>query len=150
MTKGRIAVFEMAHLIDIKIRHEERVHIFSAPGVYERTYLIMDQSIAAGTMFYGDTILACFGIHCTFPGSYEAWILPSQYVAIAPIFFVKTIKQYLDSFAKTFQCHRIQTTSIDDPFHERWMSAIGFQKEGTLRQFTHTKKNFCIYGRLWQ
>lgn len=130
------------------MREQEFMGSFSLEDAYERIELISNTSTKAGTFVRDGRILCCAGFSMLWPGVADGWIIPSIYIKDAPISFCKFIKNYINTIMKTFNCHRFQTTSFDDPFHERWMKWLGFEKEGTMRKYTHDQQNHCIYARV--
>lgn len=145
-----IVPFDPHHIQVMDIRDIEKETTFSLPDAYERI-LDSTQNVKgeAGTFLYEGRILCCAGFRIIWPGVIEGWIIPSIWVKTAPISFAKYMRRYVESIAKSFRCHRFQTASPDDPFHERWMNWMKFQKEGTMRNYTHNKKTYCLYSRLF-
>lgn len=106
-------------------------------------------SVQAVTVVLDGRILFCAGFCPLWPGVFELWMIPSVYAKTAPVFFARTIRRYIDRIAIDFAAHRLQTTSFDDPFHRRWMTWLGFQPEGVLRQFTQDKRDMVQFGRIF-
>ena len=140
--------FHPRHLEIMDMRQEEALGAFSMEDAQERIEAISEASIKAGTFMYDGRILCCAGFSMLWPGVANGWIILFTNGKPDTISFCKLIKGYVDSIMKSFNCHRFQTTSFDDPFHERWMTWLGFKKEGTMEKYTHDKKNQCIYARV--
>jgi hypothetical protein len=122
---------------------------FQTPESYARVEQMVKISVQSGTFLYDGRILFVAGFCKLWNGVFELWMIPSVYAPSAPVFFVRTLKRYITAIARDFKAHRMQTTSFDDDFHEKWMGVLGFQKEGTLRAFTESKQTMCQYGRLF-
>lgn len=97
------------------------------------------------TVFIGDTILALFGFWKKWEGVYEVYVYPSTHTNSRPIFYVRWVRRLLDTIAKSHRMRRQETTSLADEQTDRWMRALGFECEGTKRQFT-AKREDC---RMW-
>lgn len=146
-----IVKFHPKHLEVMEIREDELFGVFSLPDIYDRLENLDKSSIQAVTFVLDGRILAVAGFSQPWKGVLEGWIIPSRFVKThAPVSFPKLIRRYIEAISKTWKCHRFQTTSFDDTFHERWMGWLGFTKEGTLKWYTHKKQNYCIYARYFE
>lgn len=109
---------------------------------WERDHMDFDQvkRISAVGMMWsiydGDLIIAITGFVKHWDGVYEVFVYPSVYTSRHPITYVRQIKRYLDSVAKTFRMRRQQTTSLANERTDRWMRLLGFVNEGTLVGYT--------------
>lgn len=101
---------------------------------------------SCGTAVYKGKIIAIFGFFQIWPGVLEVWILPSIYVQEHPIPFLRAAKQYIKGLIRDYNPHRVQSCSIDNMLHEGWMRFTGFEKEGTLRQYTANKVDYCQWA----
>lgn len=145
----KVLNFHPRHLEVMEVREYEAAWLGNLKGAYAKIEQLTKDSVQAGTFMYDGRVLFCAGFSWVGPGVLEVWMIPSMHAKEASVFFGRTIKRLIESIARDFKAHRIQTTSNDDAFHERWMEWLGFQKEGTMRQFTHDKKNMCVYARLF-
>ena len=140
--------FNAFHLEVMDIRQEEQESIMALPETGTRFEYLAESSIDAKTFMYDGRIIFCAGYKELWPGVIDCWMIPSIYVETAKIGFCRMLRNYIDDIIKEQGCHRFQTTSPDDDFHERWMRFMGMQKEGTMRQFTHTKRSYSMYSRV--
>lgn len=99
------------------------------------------------TMFKGDTILALLGFWCKWEGVYEVYVYPSIHTPKYATFYVKRIRNLLRTIAKSHGMRRQQTISLADAHTDRWMRALGFDCEGTMRQFTARKEDCRMWVR---
>lgn len=141
--------FNIHHLQVMDIRDAEMKSLFALDNALELVKEFTDGRAEAGTFLYDGRVLCCAGFKEIWTGVLEGWVIPSVWVKTAPISFAKYIKRYVESIAKTFKVHRFQSPAIDDELHERFMTFLGFSKEGTMRQYTHDKKDYCMYARLF-
>lgn len=98
------------------------------------------------TLMDDGRILCCFGYIQLLPGVAEVWLLPSVYVRDSPVALVSEVKGYLESTAKVFQWHRIQTVTQDIPYHRKWMHVLGFEEEGVLKKY-FDKQDYIMSAR---
>jgi hypothetical protein len=148
MTAVEIIPFRPWHLHAMDMRETEQQGVFKVDDVKERFGVLAEVGIAAGTFVRKNEILFCAGFHKLWAGVFEVWMVPSAYVARVPFVVGRLAKRYIDRIECDFKAHRIQTTSYDDPFHERWMGFLGFKKEGVLRKYMPDQTNMCVYGRV--
>lgn len=147
MIEFQIVKFHPKHFECMDIRQKEKDAIFSLPDAYARYEHVAEASLQAATFIGDGRVLFCAGFFLLWSGVAEFWMIPSAHVGKYPMPFYRTIRQYLKEIPATFKLHRIQTTSYDDAFHEKWMRKLKFKKEGTMEQYRHDKSNMCIYGR---
>ncbi len=62
---------------------------------------------------------------------------------------MKNIRWFLEQIASIIKVHRVQTTSLADALHDRFMESLGFECEGVLRQFTDLKEDYKAWARLF-
>lgn len=148
MRDVKILEFNPAHFECMDIRQKERDTIFSLPDAQERYGRMAQAAVQAFTFIVDGRILFCAGFTVLWEGVADFWMVPSVYTKEHPFVFYKLIRRYLAAIPQTFRLHRLQTTSYDDPFHEKWMRKLGFEKEGTMKQYLHTKENMVVYGRV--
>lgn len=103
----------------------------------------------AVTILYNERILVCAGHIQLWPGVAEIWAIPSECVAEHTLVFNRAIKRYVESLAKTYNYHRMQTYSFNDSVHDRWMKWLGFECEGILKKYTYNKLDYKMWARLF-
>lgn len=99
------------------------------------------------TYIKDDRIIFCCGLKLLRRGVAHCWVVPSVYVDKYPKSFYKEIKNLLESYAKKMNIHRVQT-SVTDEFI-KWIEAIGFERESTLKQITFDKKDEYLYTKFY-
>lgn len=140
--------FEEGHLKLLELRDDEHNGAFNLEDIEERVRTFVAASMQVGTFVSRGRVVCIAGFHCLWPGVLEGWIFPSRFLFDCPVLYARVIKRYVDSISKGFNCHRFQAYAVDNPTQERWMRFLGFEKEGTLRQFGHDKQDFCMYARV--
>lgn len=133
----------------MEIRQKEKDAIFTLPDAYSRFENMAAASVQAATFIQDGRIIFCAGFTILWGGVADLWMVPSVYVRENPLAFYRTVRGYLKVLPETFKLHRIQTTSYNDAFHEKWMTKLGFQKEGVMRQYRHDKSDMVMYGRVF-
>ncbi len=153
MSEVQIVPFDPHHCQVMDIRDIEFADTFKLDDVYSRLQGVKESidrgEGEAGTFIYEGRILCCAGFRRMWPGLIEGWIIPSVWIKTAPVSFAKYMRRYVESVAKTFKCHRFQTLSPDDEFHDRWMKWMKFEKEGVMKKYTHTKRDYGIHARFF-
>lgn len=90
------------------------------------------------------TVLGVFGAVPTVPGVCEVFILASADQKRFPIIFAKSVRKELYTLKGKFR--RIQAVSKNDDFHARWLSWLGFEKEGTMRRYGVDGEDMVMWG----
>lgn len=147
MNKLDVVPFSVEHLDLVDIRKIELDNIFSLPGAKERYAMFAQVSAQAFTFIVDDVILFCAGIIMLWPGVADIWMIPSEHTKKHEFLFYRTVRGYLSVLPETFKLHRLQTTSYDDTFHEKWMTKLRFKKEGVMHKYLHNKNNMVVYAR---
>lgn len=144
-----VIAFHPKHLECISLRPEEKNTTFAMPDVYKYFENVAAASVQSYTFLEEGRVFFCAGFVLLWPGVMDFWMVPSAYVKTKPFTFYRTIRGYLKVIPETFKLHRIQTTSFCDEFHDKWMKKLGFEKEGTMRQYCMDKRDMAFYGRVF-
>ena len=122
----------------------EEAKIIEAVGI-EHFYGLLEMGQVL-TICDEDKIVAIMGIYKLWSGVYESWVLPSQYITDYSFKYLRIVKQYIDSIKKTYYMHRLQTFSVNDLLHDRWMGFLGFKKEGILTSYTPDGTDYAMWS----
>jgi len=142
--------FNVHHLQVMDIRDEEMKSLFGLDNGLEIVNALTKGKGEAGTFLYDGRVLFCAGFKELWTGVMEGWIIPSIWIkSVPPRLFIRCVKRYVEATAKAFNVHRFQSPALDNALHERFMGFLGFQKEGIMRQYTHDKRNYCMYARIF-
>lgn len=93
-------------------------------------------------------IVAVVGYIEPMKGVLDVMVIPSIHVPDFALPFLRYVKTVLNSVAATVPAHRMQTFSKADPQTDKWMKILGFECEGTMKQFTTDKQDYRIWARL--
>lgn len=129
------------HWFQIELRQWERDNInpMSVAAIADYGMLF--------TLFLDGDILAIVGFYEKWEGVFEVYVYPSIHTPRYPVFYVKKIRRYLGTIAKSHKMRRQQTYSLADDATDRWMRALGFQCEGTCREFTARREDVRMWVR---
>lgn len=93
-------------------------------------------------------IVAIVGYIEPMKGVLDVMVIPSIHVPEFALSFIRYVKTALNVIAHMVPAHRMQTFSKADPQTDKWMKILGFECEGTMRQFTSDKQDYRIWARL--
>ncbi len=131
------------HFDLLELRPEESNLTQNYFGV-EKAKALVDLSMA-NTLMDDGRIIAIVGFYELWQGVYELWAVPSVHIEKHPVAYVRQVKRYVKQIYENFGAHRLQTTSIANHKHDKWMEALGFSYEGTLAKFGPDMLNY----RMW-
>jgi len=115
----------------------------------EAEWLEVAKKSIAYTLLYDDKILCCGGVCFYREGFGEAWILCSHGVEDHPLITVRAVKNVIEDIMKFCQVHRVQATvRCDWDRAQKFIEFLGFQKEGTLRQYGPDRSDYYMYSRI--
>lgn len=138
--------FTYTDLFEIELQPWEQAHIN-----YEKV-LATAQVGMFWTLRTDGVILAIVGFVELWQGVYEVIVYPSVHTHKRPVDYVFRIRRYLNAIARGFHMRRQQTVSLADEPTDRWMRALGFQLEGTLKAYTIEGRDCRLWARFpkWQ
>jgi RimJ/RimL family protein N-acetyltransferase len=142
----------MASLIPFRKEHLEIMELGDREAALlsvEGSGEALENSSVAVTGIIDGRVICCGGVVVNRYGAGEVWLLPSKRLKDHKFEACKAIKQWLDGVALEAGLHRLQTHCVDDDFHAAWMTFLGFEKEGVLRQYIKGT-DYAIWGKLWE
>ena len=140
----RIIPFKVEHLECMDIREHER-------EMLEMTdYLksLQERSIACTGIVDG-RIMCCGGVAPYRNGNSDVWLIPSVHLNTAKFTFTRELRKWLFQVREDLSLTRMQTFSIEDDLHNRWMRFLGFTKEGVMRKY-NKGMDYGVWGRIWE
>lgn len=137
--------FHREHFNLLEAREYERKCVI--PYFPEAFFNLMESLPHCYTMVGDGRIITCMGIVPMWTGVWELWQVPSVYVRRYAKDYVKIIRGQLDTAAERINVWRFQTISPADELHDRWMEFIGFECEGTLKEYSRFKIDHRIWAR---
>ena len=140
----KIVPYKKEHVELMNLRDHEHV-LLHDPNMLG----ILEGSIAVTAVADG-VIVCCYGINPYLDGVADIWLLPSIYVeekhgmAVA-----RGAREFLANMKEDLGLRRMETTCLADDLHDRWMTFLGFEKEGTKKQY-YGGKDYHVWGKLWE
>lgn len=107
------------------------------------------RSAQAVTLLHDGRIILMCGFMVLWPGVAEMWMFPTIYLEQHKFNACKAAKSFIETIGETMRLHRMQALALDDEQHNNFMEFLGFDKEGTLKQYTDIKEDFNQWGRIW-
>lgn len=90
-------------------------------------------------------VIAVGGFYHLWKGVVQAWVYLNQKAQENILPFYRTMKGKIDNMLH--EVHRIQTICLADSEEaNNLLKHLGFQKEGTLRQFTNKRTDMVMYS----
>lgn len=120
--------FEAKHLFEMDLRPSEQVRLEADPATLHKTACLAQYGLGA-TLIIDDIIVGCFGFFEMWPRVYMVWAFPSAHVERYAMVYLRTVRRYIRAIEETHQPQRLQTTTVDDDQHNRWMRFLGFTNE---------------------
>lgn len=138
----RTVPFRLDHLDCMDIRAHEQ-DILTA-GMLE----CAAASAEAHTVIHDGRVVACFGALLMDDGKAELWQIPSVYVEQYIVKYARYTREWLEKIQKQYNIRRMDTVSLDDRLHKRWMQFLGFEQEGLKRKY-YNEHDYIMWGKLW-
>lgn len=144
---SKVIPYEKGHILLAEFDLNDRIgYALLDDGISRIEQLaLLGESI---TLLVGGKIICFAGVVHLWPGVCEVWVTPTKYVKEYSFTFVRTMKRYLKVLPETFKCHRIQTTSKADLKYDTWMTKLGFECEGVLRNYIRVGEDYKLWSRL--
>jgi len=146
--RGSLVPFHPSHLDLLKMREFDEAYTSKLPTFLEQVEAFCTQSHAV-TVMYDGRVIACGGILPLGSGIGYAWMFGSVYLQRHSLWFIRELEQWLTALALTLELHRLQTVChVDDAQGKKWVEALGFVAEGTLRSYDVHKGDYIMYSQI--
>ena len=122
--------FAKKHLASMNPKRGEAEEIACMPGIADRLANMGAKTVLSAS---GDIVLGVMGATSILPGVCEVFVLATEDQKRHPLTFAKSVRKELYTLKEKYR--RIQAVALNDDFHTRWLSWLGFEREGTLRKF---------------
>ena len=140
MGKGNVVPFKVEHLKQMDIKELEKR--FIDPEAYK----VMEGEHSCTLLVDGVPVI-CAGIVLITTGVGEVWTITDKIADRYPILLHKTVLQLLKKL-DDLGFHRLQSICSMWGNTFKWLEKLGFEYEGTMRQFGPNKEDYCLYGRI--
>jgi len=140
--------YQDADLDAIELQEDEREHILMARDTFSMmSRMNNNDTIFLGTAYYGDVLLAIGGWLEIEPGLAEGFIIPSRPALEHKFVLVRTFLVWLRQLQKLTWPKRIQSHSLPIMRIDRWMVALGFVYEGSVKRYTESEQEYKLWSR---
>ena len=111
--------------------------------------VVAGQPAMAYSMIDDGHLIASSGIYEIWDGVGEAWLLPSTRLLEKPRKAVKAVRSFLHEISERENFRRVQATVHSDFTRgKRFLEWLGFENEGTLRNYGPDGADHIIYARI--
>ena len=141
---ARIIPFKNDHLDVMEIRDHER-QILSD----ESHRAMLSSCPISCTGIEGGRIICCGGVIPFLSGNAVIWLVPSVYITQYQKTFQKELQKWLFQVREDLALQRMETECVADELHDRWMTYLGFTKEGTKKKYFNGV-DYNVWGRIWE
>jgi len=142
--------FHPKHIEVAYLRERERKFFDRNEDIYQRIEGLHNNSFRSVTLMKeGRIITFCGFIQHDSKGVAEIWQIPSIYVKTYPTYYIRALRMFIDFVVKEYKLKRLQTTTPDDDVHAKFMIALGFRMEGTMKGYGPSNEDFKLWGALY-
>jgi hypothetical protein len=138
----------MYKIVPFKVEHLEcmdvRPHELNLLDV-NKLMALKESSIAVTGMIDG-RIVCCGGVTPFGNGNAEIWLIPSVWVDKYKMTLCKALVKWLLQVREDLALSRMQTACLNDTLHSEWMTFLGFEKEGIMKNY-HGGVDYAMWGR---
>lgn len=143
MNKVEVTPFDFRDLDDFVLREYEQQTLTP-----ERFASILNNCKCL-SLKYKDLVLGVAGHFEVYPGTVEMFVIPSAYAPKFPHIYVRGVRRAMAGVIAGLRgAHRVQTFSVANSQTDKWMKALGFEWEGTLRHYMGKNVNYNCWARI--
>lgn len=140
--------FHPAHLDLLAWREFDRDYTLHLPTFLGQVEAFCNTSLAVTVLIDG-RIVACGGIFDMGSGIGYTWMFGSVYLRRHSLQFIRELEGWVEATAKVNSFHRLQTVChVDDAQGKKWVEALDFIAEGTLRSYDALKGDYIMYAKV--
>lgn len=137
-----LITFKKEHIDCIVMREHEKLL-----GITLEELRVLEETSVAITGMYDGRVIACGGVMVNRFGSGDIWLIPSIYCKDYNLIFLKNVKKWLIQVQKDLNLSRLQTHTINDDLHDKWMIFLGFEKEGVMKK-SFNGLDYAMWGKV--
>ncbi len=114
---------------------------------------ILKQGISKTILDDNKKVLAVISVMIYHPGVAGVHIIPDIDAHDSKkVPFIKAIismRGKLEDIAREYKLRRIETLTVDDDKHNRWMQYLGFVADGVKQMYGVNGEDFIMWSRIW-
>ncbi len=142
--------YELDHLFNISID-------FNKYPICQNNITILAQlfenGISKTILDYNKKPIAIVSVMIIHEGVACVYIVPSKEAHGSKrksfISAILRLRSELEDIARMYKLRRIETLTVDDDKHNRWMQYMGFVCDGTKQMYGVNGEDFNMWSRLW-
>ena len=132
--------FTADHLRAMRVKAGTAAEVAGSPGFAERMAALGAKTILSAE----GTVLGIMGAVPILPHVAEVFVIASEDQTSHPVTFAKSVRKELYTLKAKYR--RIQSVSVTDEFHRRWLSWLGFEPEGVMKGYGLDGEDMTIWG----
>ena len=137
---------KMYDLLEMKLRDRDLSMLSSMDDWLGNLWEMKSRGYAY-TIYHEEDVVACVGVAKIVSGVSEIWAITGELVAKYPKDFHKICKEIIANAIDKGNLHRLQCTAeVDYDRTIKWLERLGFEREGTLRNYTTDGRDMYIYS----
>lgn len=146
MSKFKIIPYTPSHLEMMELRPREAA-LVATPGMVAALSASWTVTVAEVTEDGFIRVAGVIGARILWHGVADVYLIPCVDLSSRNIIaFVRQIRTALRIASTEARIRRFQTLAVDDPLHNRWLSHLGFEKEGTLKEYNVDKEDYATWA----
>lgn len=92
-------------------------------------------------------VIGVVGMRIMWPGVADVFLIPCLRLNKRnTIGFVKQVKCAMKIAQDEYRIRRFQTVAVDDDLHNRWLTFIGFEEEGLMKEYSVTGEDYKLWA----
>lgn len=92
-------------------------------------------------------VLGVVGMRLMWEGVADVFLIPRLRLNKRnTIGFVRQVKSAIKIAQDEYRIRRFQTVAVDDELHNRWLSFIGFEEEGLMKEYSVSGEDYKLWA----
>lgn len=92
-------------------------------------------------------VLGVVGMRLMWEGVADVFLIPCLHLNKRnTIGFVRQVKAAMKIARDEYRIRRFQTVAVDDELHNRWLSFIGFEEEGLMKEYSVSGEDYKLWA----
>lgn len=140
---------QMYKLIPFKVEHIECMEVREHEQRFDIEQCKLLEDTLAFTCIIDGRILASGGLKLYRNKGAEIWLLPSVYMSQYSFKAARIVLNWINEMQDIYDIDRMETVSLNDKLHKRWLSFLGFEIEGIKKNYLYGQ-DFLMWGKTWE
>lgn len=147
--RNKIVNWQPAHLYMCELNEFDRDNLELFEGYRDYLQAYAEAGIAYSAVVEGE-IYAMFGVFQLWPGTAEAWLIPSRKIDRKAIALHRGSLAFFEHAANEMHIKRLQfTVHTRNERADRWAQRCYFKREGLLRNYGPDGSDYFMYARIF-